>query len=97
MLALIIKTSAIISSAVLYRLGGAEGCSTKYRDFAVAFAYLPYAIVGSISWLAFSVRVTALALSMGLWRKYFSNAVVEEAGRGAFIILTLFLLRNYDA
>ena len=64
---------------------------------AVAFAYLPYAIVGSISWLAFSVRVTALALSMGLWRKYFSNAVVEEAGRGAFIILTLFLLRNYDA
>lgn len=63
----------------------------------VAFAYLPYAIVGSISWLAFSVRVTALALSMGLWRKYFSNAVVEEAGRGAFIILTLFLLRNYDA
>lgn len=49
MLALIIKTSAIISSAVLYRLGGAEGCSTKYRDFGVPIiAYITGVYSGGI-------------------------------------------------
>ena len=61
------------------------------HGFLIASAYFPYAIVGAIGWWAFSIRVIALALMMGLWCKWFSSDWVEEWGRGSFIILTLLL------
>lgn len=135
-----------VISAVLYRMGGAKGYNTKFRDlgcptvfmacllvnwrpdtllgwlllipvfglmfgglttywdelfgkednffmhgFMIALACFPLFWAG-IHWWAIGIRCVILAVSMGVWCKIFSNDIVEECGRGAFIILSLPIL-----
>lgn len=59
------------------------------HGLAIGFAYLVYAIAGSIGWLPFVMRTITLALFMGIWCGYFKNDFVEEYGRGGILPITL--------
>ena len=61
------------------------------HGFCVSLAYIPYAIATG-NWLGFLIRLTVVALFMGMWCDGFKNDVVEEAGRGGIIALTLPLI-----
>jgi hypothetical protein len=133
---------ASVASALLYRLGGAKGYNTKYRDAGCSIvscimlgylvgwhwtlilvfgatwgslttywkrtpnakwynwlmtgamysvAVLPYCIAEG-HWLGFASRTIILGTTTMLWSELNSNAVWEETGRGALLILTLPLL-----
>lgn len=84
-------------------IGATFGGLTTYWDFingddshwlhglGIAMGCLLYLLSGSVMIWGFAIRVIALALLMGVWSKWSRqfNAVIEELGRGALIILTL--------
>lgn len=56
-----------------------------------SLAVLPTVIVHDL-WLGFGIRTFVLTSLVALWSEFVGDAVVEELGRGALIILTLPLL-----
>ncbi len=144
MLAKILELFACtILSAILYRMGGASGYNTRYRDIgcsllcslslgffvawhwslilvfglmwaalstyfkrkgtdakwynwmlvglAFSLATFPF-IISQHLWLGFFVRSVLLSGSVCLWSEINGNAVWEEMGRGALIIISIPLL-----
>jgi hypothetical protein len=129
-------------SAILYRMGGAKGYNTKFRDVGCSlistlllgflffwhwslilvfgltwgslttywkrspkaywYHWLLTGIMYSVAtlpfvffmgdWVGFVVRTLTLGLLTCAWSELIDNDVVEELGRGAFIVLTLPLL-----
>lgn len=140
MIKVILLVLAAIVSAIAYRLGGASGYNTKYRDIgcsllcclsmgvfiawhwtlilvfglmwgalstyfkkkgtdarwyhwlivglAFSLATIPY-IIATGYWLGFLSRSIILAGSICIWSEINGNAIWEECGRGALIILTI--------
>jgi hypothetical protein len=64
------------------------------HGFAIAFAFLPYAIYTG-EWIGFIVRCAALTVLCGGISKFSGNDDVEELGRGGSIALTLPLFFLY--
>jgi len=62
------------------------------HGFLIGLGILPIVIWGSLGWIPFLLRAGVLGLFMGLWCKWFKNDIVEECGRGFFIIATLLIL-----
>jgi hypothetical protein len=61
------------------------------HGFFVGLSTIPCMVLG-ISLYAILIYSLVLAITMGLWSKWWKNDVVEETGRGSLIILTLPLL-----
>ena len=61
------------------------------HGFMCGLAYFPLCFDG-LSWWVMLGRAVILGAMMGAWCKYFSNAVVEEMGRGGFLVLTLLVM-----
>jgi len=59
------------------------------HGFFIGLALLP---ITYHLWVLCLIRAVVLGLAMGLWCKVFKNDIVEECGRGAFIIITLPIL-----
>lgn len=58
------------------------------HGFGIGMAALPFAIIGSISWVAFGVHIFVITSFMGFWSLYHDNDVKEEYGRGSAVIWT---------
>ena len=58
------------------------------HGFAIGLSCIPLIWAG-FHWWAILIRAILLAVSMGVWSAVVSNDVLEETGRGSFIILTL--------
>ncbi len=61
------------------------------HGLGLSLAMLPYTIATG-HWLGFGLRTIVLTASITIWSELVGNAVIEELGRGALIILTLPLL-----
>jgi len=88
----------------LLSIGITYGFLTTYYDFingedshwlhglGIGLGIILYACVGAVAWPALIIRIVVLSLAMGLWSKWFKNDIVEECGRGFFIVATLLIL-----
>lgn len=61
------------------------------HGFFIGLSLFPLCITNDISWASMTIRSLALFAFMGLWSLH-KNAIIEESGRGAAVILTLLLL-----
>jgi hypothetical protein len=59
--------------------------------FLVGLGALPFIWAG-VAWWVILIRAVLLGVLWGGWCKLFGNDIVEECGRGAFIVLTLPIL-----
>ncbi len=62
-----------------------------FSGFCVGLALSPLIFAG-IHWYAILIRAVVLVLAWGVWCKIFGDDVIEEMGRGGFIIASLPLL-----
>lgn len=61
------------------------------HGLGLSLAMLPYAIATG-HWVGFGLRTVVLTILITIWSEKISNAVVEELGRGFFILSTIPLL-----
>jgi len=58
------------------------------HGFGIGLAALPLLLIGSISWLGFTIHMVAIAGFMGLISQLSADHNVEEYGRGSSVIWT---------
>ena len=63
-----------------------------FHGIGVALPYLIYGVVVGVNPFGLMIRIAVVALFMGIWCREFSNADIEEYGRGAIIATSLALL-----
>jgi len=61
------------------------------HGFVAGFAFFPLAIATG-DWLGLIVRAVVLGIFMGIWCQIHTEVKWEEGGRGAALVLSLFLL-----